>query len=221
MLLELRRLRKEYTRDNAAFTAVGDASFSMGKGELVCVTGRSGSGKSTLLNMIAGLLKPSSGSIAFEGRELSKLKDADMSFLRNTGIGYIPQGHNILANFSVLDNIMLPFYLHKRDGDPAERARHLLGQMGISHLENSYPAWISGGELRRVEIARSLINKPLLLIADEPTGNLDPETTEDVMRLFARIVGEGISVLIVTHDVDVVRHNSRRFYMESGTLTEN
>ncbi|MDR1874016.1 MAG: ABC transporter ATP-binding protein [Synergistaceae bacterium] len=220
MLLELRDLKKEYLRQGSPFAAVDGVSVSVDKGEFVCVTGRSGSGKSTLLNMAAGLLKPTSGSIAFDGRELSKLDDDELSFLRNTRIGYIPQGHSVLANFSVLDNIRLPFYLYKREGNPTDRARRLMEQVGIPHLEKSYPAQLSGGEVRRVAIARSLVNAPQLLIADEPTGDLDRQTTEDVMNLFTQVAGDGVAVLVVTHDADVVRHNSRHFSMDSGKLTE-
>jgi putative ABC transport system ATP-binding protein len=221
MILELRNLKKEYPRQNTTFAAVDDVNASVGEGEFVCVTGRSGSGKSTLLNMIAGLLNPTSGSIAFDGRELTKLNDDDLSFLRNTQIGYIPQGHSVLANFSVLDNIKFPFYLHKRAGNPTDRARRLMERVGISHLERAYPAELSGGELRRVSIARGLVNEPRLLIADEPTGDLDSQTTEDVMKLFTQVSKEGVAVLVATHDANVVRYNNRHFSMESGKLAES
>ncbi|MDR1978503.1 MAG: ABC transporter ATP-binding protein [Synergistaceae bacterium] len=221
MLLELRRLKKEYLRENRAFVAVDDASASLDEGQVAFVTGRSGSGKSTLLNMIAGLLKPTSGSVVFDGLDLSEMEDGELSFVRNARIGYIPQGQSVLANFSVLDNIRLPFYLHGRKGNPTDRARHLMGQVGILHLEKSYPAQLSGGELRRVAIARSLVNAPRLLIADEPTGDLDPQTTEDVMNLFAQVSREGVAVIVVTHDADAARRNGRHFSMDAGKLTES
>ncbi|MDR1649326.1 MAG: ABC transporter ATP-binding protein [Synergistaceae bacterium] len=221
MLLELRRLKKEYPRDNASFAAVNDVSVSIGEGERIYITGRSGSGKSTLLNMIAGLLKPTSGEILFEARELSNLEDGELSFLRNSRIGYIPQGRSVLANFTVLDNVKLPFYLYRRHGNPTERALRLLEQVGILHLANAYPAELSGGELRRVVIARSLVNAPRLLLADEPTGDLDPETTEEVIKLFAQVSRDnGAAILLVTHDKSVVRNDGRHFLMDSGNLSE-
>jgi putative ABC transport system ATP-binding protein len=220
MLLELRSLRKEYVRENAVFAAIDGVNASIGKSELVCVTGRSGSGKSTLLNMIAGLLKPTSGSVLFESRELTALEDAELSLLRNTHIGYIPQGYSVLANFSVLDNVKLPFYLHARDGNPTNRAFDLLERVGIPHLANAYPAQLSGGELRRVAIARGLINAPRLLLADEPTGDLDPQTTEDVMKLFTQVARDGVAIVLVTHDRQIPSCANRHFSMEVGKLTE-
>jgi putative ABC transport system ATP-binding protein len=221
MLLELRHLKKEYLRENVPFAVVDDVNISIDAGERACITGRSGSGKSTLLNMVAGLLKPTSGTILFEGRDLSDLKDEELSFLRNGRIGYIPQGHSILSNFSVLDNVRLPFYLYKRHEDPMERACRLLEQVGMLRLSKSYPAELSGGELRRVAIARSLVNEPQLLIADEPTGDLDPETTEEVMELFSQVTrNNGVALLLVTHDKSVVRRDGKHFVMASGKLTE-
>ncbi|MDR2179649.1 MAG: ABC transporter ATP-binding protein [Synergistaceae bacterium] len=221
MLLELRNLKKEYLRGNASFAAVNDVNLSIDEGERVYITGRSGSGKSTLLNMVAGLLKPTSGEILFEGRDLASLKDEELSFLRNSRIGYIPQGRSILSNFSVLENVKLPFYLYKRREDPAERVRRLLEQVGILHLAKIYPSELSGGELRRVAIARSLVNTPRLLIADEPTGDLDPDTTEEVTKLFSQVSRDnGVAVLLVTHDHSIVHRGGRHFSMDYGKLTE-
>jgi putative ABC transport system ATP-binding protein len=220
MLLELIHLKKEYSRDREIFSAVDDASLVIGEGELVCVTGKSGSGKTTFLSMIAGLIEPTSGSVVFNGVNLTELKDGELSLLRNTKIGYIPQGQSTLGNFSVMDNILLPFYLHKRSGNPLERASYLMEQTGIAHLSKSYPAQLSGGELRRVTIVRSLINEPQLLLADEPTGDLDPETLEDVMKLFVKISHDGVSIILVSHDANVVSYKDRHFSMESGHLTE-
>jgi putative ABC transport system ATP-binding protein len=221
MLLELRNLKKEYLRENASFAAVNDVNLSIGEGERICITGRSGSGKSTLLNMVAGLLKPTSGEILFEGRDLSSLEDEALSFLRNSRIGYIPQGRSILSNFSVLENVKLPFYLYKRPENPTEKVRRLLEQVGILHLAEIYPSELSGGELRRVAIARSLVNTPRLLIADEPTGDLDPDTTAEVMKLFSQVSQDnGVAVLLVTHDPSIVHRGGRHFSMNSGKLTE-
>jgi putative ABC transport system ATP-binding protein len=218
MLLEARELCKNYRRGEREFPAVNKVDLSVGKGDLVCVTGPSGSGKSTLLNMIAGLLPPDSGRVVFDGSDLNILDDTSLSLLRNNKIGYIPQGHSILANFSVMDNICLPFYFYRRKGNPAPKVEELLALMGISHLARQYPGQLSGGELRRVSIARSLINEPLLLIADEPTGDLDPQNSTAVMELFSAIAAAGTAVLLVTHETDNLRYASRCLKMEEGAL---
>jgi putative ABC transport system ATP-binding protein len=220
MLLDAQELRKNYRRGDLEFTAVNGVSFSISEGELLCITGSSGSGKTTLLNMITGLLPPDSGRVFFEGAELTAMEDTPLSFLRNAKIAYIPQGRGILANFSVLDNVRLPFYLHPRKGEATARANALLAEMGIAHLSGQYPDRLSGGELRRVAIARSLINAPRLLVADEPTGDLDPENSLGVMRLFSRVAAAGTAVLLVTHDTENIRHASRRLKMEAGSLID-
>ncbi|MDR1908854.1 MAG: ABC transporter ATP-binding protein [Spirochaetaceae bacterium] len=225
MLLEFTSLRREYQREGQAegsvFAAVDRAGAALEAGDFACVSGLSGSGKSTLLNMLAGLLPPSSGEIIFEGRRFSGMNDRELSLLRNTRIGYIPQGHSILWNFTVLDNIRLPFFLQKRPGDPTGRALRLLEQMGAGRLSNTYPGSLSGGELRRVSIARGLINEPALLIADEPTGDLDPGNAAGIMELFAGAARDGMTVLLVTHDPALARYGNRRFLMERGVLTES
>ncbi|MDR1915164.1 MAG: ABC transporter ATP-binding protein [Synergistaceae bacterium] len=220
MLLEIRKLRKEYRRGDAGFLAVNDVDISVGENDFIFITGRSGSGKSTLLNLIAGLARPSSGKIVFDGRDIGGANEKELAFLRNSQIGYIPQGHGILFNFTVLDNVLLPFYFYSREGDPKKRALSLLEQTGIPHLVGSYPDQLSGGELRRVSIARSLINSPCLLIADEPTGDLDPQTTNDILRMFERISAEGVTIILVTHEVDTVSCGNRHLIMEEGFIRE-
>jgi len=219
-LLDVRALTKTYVRAGKDFAAVNGVSLALNNGEFACVTGSSGSGKSTLLNMVAGLLPPSSGQVFFDGAELGKLNDSALSALRNTKIGYIPQGRNILGNLSVLENVRLPYDLRKRSGDPTERALELLGRMGIRHLADQYPEQLSGGELRRVSIARGLINEPLLLVADEPTGDLDPKNSEGIMEMFTSVASTGVAVLLVTHETDAVRFAGRHLHMETGTLSE-
>jgi putative ABC transport system ATP-binding protein len=219
-LLEIRGLKKEYFRNGKAFYAADDINLSSGEGDFICITGPSGSGKSTLLNMISGLIEPTEGSIVFAGRDLSRLSDGERSRLRNDQIGYIPQGQSILQNLSAIDNVLFPFYLHKKNGNPMERAKSLLDRMGILDLAEAYPAQMSGGELRRAAIARSLINSPKMLVADEPTVALDPKNAMEVIRIFREISSEGTSVLLVTHDSDIARGGDRVFFMESGRLSE-
>jgi putative ABC transport system ATP-binding protein len=217
-LLELRELSKAYKRGGRDFNAVNRANLSVEPGDFISLIGRSGSGKTTLLNMSAGLLKPSGGSVFFEGKDIYALRDKEMSFLRNEKIGYVPQGQSLLSNFTVFDNVCIPWFLFKRRGDVEGRAFILLEKVGISRLASSYPKELSGGEMRRVSIARSLINEPRLLIADEPTGDLDSQTTAEIMGLFSQIAGEGTAVLIVTHERDTLNYGNRTYSMDAGNL---
>jgi putative ABC transport system ATP-binding protein len=217
-LLELRELSKAYNRGGRAFNAVNRANLSVEPGDFISIIGRSGSGKTTLLNMGAGLLTPTEGSVLFEEKDIFALRDKEISFLRNEKIGYVPQGQSLLSNFTVFDNVCLPWFLFKREGDAEGRAFILLEKVGISHLASSYPRELSGGEMRRAAIARSLINEPRLLIADEPTGDLDARTTAEIMGLFSRIAGEGTAVLIVTHELDTLDYGNKTYSMDAGNL---
>jgi putative ABC transport system ATP-binding protein len=217
-LLELKDLSKAYRRGGRAFNAVNAVSLSVEAGDFVSIIGRSGSGKTTLLNMSAGLLHPTAGTVLFEGKDIHRLKDKELSFLRNEKIGYVPQGQSLLSNFTVFDNVCIPWFLFKREGDVEGRAFILLEKVGISHLAASYPRELSGGEMRRVSIARALINEPRLLIADEPTGDLDAQTTAEIMTLFSRIAREGTAVFIVTHELDAQSYGDRTYSMDGGNL---
>ena len=218
MVLELRELSKTYNRGGRAFNAVNRANLSVEPGDFISIIGRSGSGKTTLLNMGAGLLNPTEGSVFFEGKDIYALKDRELSFLRNEKIGYVPQGQSLLSNFTVFDNVCIPWFLFKREGDVEGRAFILLEKVGISRLASSYPRELSGGEMRRAAIARSLINEPRLLIADEPTGDLDARTTAEIMGLFGRIAGGGTAVLIVTHELDTLDYGNKTYSMDAGNL---
>jgi putative ABC transport system ATP-binding protein len=219
VLLEIKDLTKEYKRSNTTFSAVDHVNLSVSSDDFVSITGRSGSGKSTLLNLIAGLLKPTSGSINVDGQDILFLDNKGISLYRNAKIGYVPQGQSVLANLTVLDNIQLPFYLFERDGSVLARAQSLLEKVGIPHLAKSYPKQLSGGELRRVSIARALINKPVILIADEPTSDLDKQTTAEIMKLFTQISKQGTAVLLVTHELDTISYGNSVYVMEAGNLT--
>ncbi|MDR2142933.1 MAG: ABC transporter ATP-binding protein [Treponema sp.] len=218
-LLEQRELTREYRRGGRTFNAVNRLNLSVEPGDFISVIGRSGIGKTTLLNMGAGLLNPTGGSVFFEGNDIYALRDRDISFLRNEKIGYVPQGQSLLSNFTVFDNVCIPWFLFRREGDVEGRAFILLEKVGISHLAASYPRELSGGEMRRAAIARALINEPRLLIADEPTSDLDRETTAEVMRLFSRIAGEGTAVLIVTHELDTLDYGNKTYSMDAGNLS--
>lgn len=218
MTLVIKELRKEYQRGGVFFDAVKDVYLSVKPGEFINIIGRSGSGKSTLLNLIAGLLRPTEGEIILEGRSIIGLSDREASYLRNSSVGYIAQGHSILPNLTVLDNVKLPFYLFSRKGDITKRAKELLSQMGIEHLSDNYPSKLSGGELRRVVIARALINKPTILLADEPTRDLDRENTKGVISIFRKIAEQGTAILLVTHDLDTIKDQDSIYRMEDGHL---
>lgn len=220
MILNVNSLTREFKREDAAFFAVQDVNLQLSEGDFYCIIGRSGSGKSTLLNLLAGLLKPTRGSIEIEGRDISSFSDTEASVFRNSKIGYIPQGQSVLANLTVLDNVRLPHYFFSRDGDATEKAMSLLEQTGIPHLALMYPRQLSGGELRRVSIARALMNDPVILMADEPTNDLDEQTTADMMKLFSGIAQKGTAVLLVTHDLSAAQSAEHLFKMESGVLTE-
>ena len=220
MLLEIKGLSKEYRRRGKAFLAVNSVDLSIRQGDFVNIIGRSGSGKSTLLNIAAGLLMPTSGSIRLNGTELYALKDKEISELRNTRLGYIPQGLGTLSALTVFDNVRLPYFLSRRQSDASGRASFLLDEVGISALADMLPSQLSGGELRRVLIARALMNEPDILIADEPTSDLDVETTREIMELFARINKNGTTILIVTHELDTLEFGNRVLTMASGQLTE-
>jgi putative ABC transport system ATP-binding protein len=250
MLLGIKELTKEYTRGREKFFAVDHVNLSLGTGDFVSIIGRSGSGKSTLLNLISGLIKPTSGGVFVNDKNIFELNDNDISLLRNEKLGYVPQGQSLLASLTVLDNVILPYTLFKRNGvnasskaksnigywdkaqhdkavnssskaeTPTERALSLLEQVGILHLAESYPKHLSGGEMRRVAIARALINNPDILVADEPTGDLDAQTTEEIMQLLKTISENGTAVLIVTHELDTTSYGNQTYSMNVGKLTQ-
>ena len=217
MLLETKALTKSYMRRGERFFAVDNACLQAEQGSFVCITGESGSGKSTLLNMLIGLLAADSGEIWFEGVDLRGLTDDALTGLRNSKIGYIPQGNTLLHNFSVLDNVLLPWYLTRKEG-MKDKARSLLDRTGILRLEHENPRNLSGGEARRVAIARGLIMSPKILIADEPTADLDPRNTEEIIRLLAEIRDQGAAVIVATHERQILPCANRHFVMESGQL---
>lgn len=220
MSLNISSLTKEYKRNGAAFRAVSEANLTITPGDFVSIIGRSGSGKSTLLNMISGLVTPTSGGIEVDEQNILSLNDRDISIYRNSKIGYIPQGQSALANLTVLDNVRAPCHFFRRKADSAENALSLLSRVGIAHLAGSYPKQLSGGELKRVSIARALINRPDYVIADEPTSDMDTQTTAEVMALLKSITQSGTAVLMVTHEMDTLEFGNRTFVMDMGALTQ-
>jgi len=220
MLLKTKSLSKSFTRGRNSFFSVKDVDFSISASDFVFIIGRSGSGKTTFLNLISGILDPTQGQVFFEDQDISSMNDTDKSFYRNESIGFVPQSLAYLPNLSVFDNVRVPFFLFNRDGDSEGRALSLLDLMDIAHLKNEMPQNLSGGELKRMLIARALMNSPKLLIADEPTANLDKETSETVMNLIKSVNKLGTAVLIVTHDFEILNENSTIYRMNDGELTK-
>lgn len=222
MLLAVKRLYREYTRAGKCFAAVDRVDFAIERGDFASIIGRSGSGKTTLIGMVAGLISPTDGEVVLNGQNIAMLGDAEASRMRNDVLGYVPQGSSLLPALTALDNVRLPHYLADTSGtgDCAEKALSLLQEMGVAYLRDTYPADMSGGEMRRVAIARALINDPQLLIADEPTSDLDEESAEEVMRLLSRVNSQGTAILAVTHDMELARIAKRTITMSAGKLSE-
>ena len=218
MLLEALNISKTFKRREEDFYAVKNVDFSLSKGEFVFICGRSGSGKTTLLNLLAGLLNADSGTVLYNDKNIFDFSDNEKSFYRNEYIGFVPQTIGSLPNLSVLDNVRLPHFLFKRDGDGKDRALFLLEMMGISGLKDELPKNLSGGETKRMLIARALMNSPTVLIADEPTSDLDASTTKDVMSALKSINAEGTAVIIVTHDTDILSSDIKTYTMSDGCL---
>ena len=219
--VEARAVTKDYPRAGAsggALTAVRPLDLELGPGSLTVVTGRSGSGKSTLLSMLAGMLAPTSGTVLLDGANLYSLDERSRSRLRNAKIGLVPQGHTALRALSVLDNVLLPSVLYSRRRPPRRRAESLLEAVGIAELARVGPHELSGGELRRMAVARALLMEPGVVLADEPTAGLDEESTTGVLELLRKTAQEGAAVLVVTHEEEAARFADRVLTMDAGEL---
>ncbi len=219
-MLSAQNLCMEYARGSKKFLALDNVSLEINAGDFVNIIGRSGSGKSTLLNIMAGMLTPTSGKVYFHGEDISGKTDAELSRIRNDSIGFIPQGASALPALNVMENIILPRSLYHHDVDAEEYARELLERFGIGHISRSYPEELSGGELRRALIARALINRPEIIIADEPVSDLDVNSADEVMRIFAGLNNEGVTLLVVSHDLDTLKYGNKVYTMNAGKLTE-
>ncbi len=219
MLVEIEDATVTYRRGGAEFNAVDHASLVLEQGEFATVMGRSGSGKTTLLSLIAGVQRPTSGRITVAGKDISQMGDRDSSRFRNERIGYVPQRQGLLPSLTVLENVLLPTQLYGHGKGP-EEARNLLDRLGIGDLSGAFPGGMSGGEQRKASIARSLINGPDLLLADEPTSDLDRDSARSVMELLSGINESGTAVVVVTHEPDAAVYGRRLFYMESGRIRD-
>ena len=221
MIIEATGLTKEFARARGGkrlFTAVHPLDISLEERQLTVVSGHSGSGKSTLANMLAGILTPTAGHVRLDGTDLYSLRDEELSRLRNERIGLVPQGHTALRALTVLDNVLLPSILYSRDEAPAERARELLAAVGLDDLADAAPTELSGGELRRMAIARALLMGPAIVIADEPTAGLDSANATAVLTLLRDAADRAAAVLVVSHEAEAQRFAERSYVMEDGHL---
>lgn len=219
-LINVNNLSKSFRRGERDFFAIDNVSFDVKEKDFINIIGKSGSGKSTLLTLLSAIIEPTSGDIFVEGKNLSAMDDEEKSEYRNEFIGYVPQSLGTLPTLNVLDNVRLPYFFKKREGDGIERARMLLDMCGILDLENDFCKNLSGGELKRVLIARALMNEPKILIADEPTSDLDSKTTIEIMDMLKEINEKGTTIIIVTHDNDLLKYGSRLLEMTDGKLNE-
>lgn len=219
-LINVNNLSKSFKRGERDFFAIDNVSFDVKEKDFINIIGKSGSGKSTLLTLLSAIIEPTSGDILVEGKNLSDMDDEEKSGYRNEFIGYVPQSLGTLPTLNVLDNVRLPYFFKKREGDGVERARMLLDMCGILDLENDFCKNLSGGELKRVLIARALMNEPKILIADEPTSDLDSKTTIEIMNMLKGINEKGTTIIIVTHDNDLLKYGSRLLEMTDGKLNE-
>ena len=219
-LINVNNLSKSFKRGERDFFAIDNVNFDVNEKDFINIIGKSGSGKSTLLTLLSAIIEPTSGEIFVEGKNLSDMDDEEKSGYRNEFIGYVPQSLGTLPTLNVLDNVRLPYFFKKREGDGVERARMLLDMCGILDLENDFCKNLSGGELKRVLIARALMNEPKILIADEPTSDLDSKTTIEIMNMLKEINEKGTTIIIVTHDNDLLKYGSRLLEMTDGKLNE-
>ena len=219
MLIEINNLTRKYTRVQKEIIAVNDLDLTVDKGEFIIIKGESGSGKSTLLSMLAGLLRPTEGTVHICGKNIYELSDKQLSVFRNRHIGYIPQAHELLSELTVYENTLLHYRLYEKISDEIhERLGEILDRFGISELKNSYPSDLSGGERKRAAIARALVNAPEVLLADEPTSDLDQKNTISVLDAFTNIVKAGTTVIMITHEDHISSYGDRIIELENGKI---
>ena len=217
MHYEVRELSKTYHTGKRTATAVNRVSLEIGEGEFIRITGRSGSGKTTLLQLLSGFLKPSEGSVMVDGKKMCEMTDQELSEIRNRKIGYIAQNQTLFSGLNVLENLLLPDLISGNTGDDAW-AFELLQKLDAEELSEAFPGELTGGEHKRVMIARALINHPRIVIADEPTGNLDRTASLCVLNLFQKLSEEGTAVLLVTHDLLAQTFGNVHYIMDNGRL---
>lgn len=217
LTLEVKNIRKDFTSGTRTTNAVRDVSFTVKEGEMVAIVGKSGAGKSTVLNICAGLMKPSGGSVKFEGTELYTLDRERLAEFRRNHIGYVFQHFNLLPMLTARENIAIPELLNDKKPDDGQLSE-IAESLGISERLDHFPGELSGGEQQRVAIARALINKPKIIFADEPTGNLDSENSRIIIYSFRKLYENGTTIVLVTHDDAIAKQCSRELHIRDGEL---
>lgn len=220
-ILEVNHLKKIYTTrfGGNQVQALSSINFSVEEGEYVAIMGESGSGKTTLLNILAALDKPTSGEVLLNGRNIVSIKEKEISAFRRDNLGFVFQDFNLLDNFSLKDNIFLPLVLEgAAPKEMEERLAPIAAKLGITDILAKYPYEVSGGQKQRVAVARALITKPQLILADEPTGALDSKATDSLLDLFGKINNEGQTVLMVTHSTKAASHAKRVLFIKDGEV---
>jgi putative ABC transport system ATP-binding protein len=221
-VIRIEGLNKSYQTSAGLFPALKEVNLSIITGEFVAIMGPSGSGKSTFMNILGCLDKPSAGHYFLDGRSVAELGKDELALLRNRTIGFVFQGYNLLQRMSLLDNVALPLiYCGLQHGERQQRAQEMLAKVGLADKAASLPNQISGGQQQRVAIARALVNHPHLILADEPTGNLDSHTSEEIMTLFEEMNSEGITIVLVTHEDDIARHAKRQVRFFDGRIVSD
>ena len=220
-ILKVNDLKKTYTTrfGGTQVQALKGVSFSVDAGEYVAIMGESGSGKTTLLNILAALDKPTSGSVVLDGKDLSTVGESELAAFRRNNLGFVFQEFNLLDTFSIKDNILLPLVLSGKSVSEMEgRLAPIAISLGISEILSKFPYEISGGQKQRAAAARALITDPKIILADEPTGALDSQSSSDLLRVFSRINEEGQTILMVTHSTDAASHAGRVLFIRDGVV---
>ncbi len=221
-LIEVKNLMKSYENDGVATAVLYGMNFQIAKGEFVAIMGPSGSGKSTLMHILGFLDKLSSGSYIFEGKDVSGLTDDELAEMRSNQVGFVFQAFNLLPRTTVLENVMLPLtYVKMEQAERIKKAKEALVAVGLEHRLNFFSNQLSGGEKQRVAIARSLVNNPAVIFADEPTGNLDSKSGLQVMRILQNLNESGRTIILVTHEKYTADHAKRILRVRDGLIVED
>jgi putative ABC transport system ATP-binding protein len=218
-LIQLRGLGKIYQSGDTEFAALHDVNLDIERGEFVAITGSSGSGKSTLMNILGCLDSPSRGSYFLADRDVARLTRIELARVRNEFIGFVFQNFNLLARTTALENVELPLiYAKVPPAERHKRARESLERVGLGHRAGHHPSQLSGGQQQRVAIARALVTHPPLILADEPTGNLDSATSIEIMRLLSELQASGMTIVFVTHEPDIAAYADRKLLLKDGAI---